>query len=613
MNEPIEVTYERELAFLEDTARAFAERYPATAKHLVPETGRSVDPHLERLVEGVALLTGQVRHKVAAGFPGLIETLLQIVYPHLSLIIPSMAIARANPPAGADLRGGWRMDKGTPVFSGAFGANAESLQYTVGYPVTLWPVDLKAASWEHSPFDIGSPPPRGASALLRLTFACRDGLTWDNLPIAKLRLHLSGERQFMAELYESLFNRCIGVVFRAADPDSARPAVSLPAQTCLHQVGLDLDEGLLPFPPESFIGYRLLMELLSFPQKFLFADLAGWDQVRGQGFGAEAEVLLFFSQAHPNLERTVSARNFLLDCTPIVNVFPQSTDPIDHHHRQPEHRIMPSRRQPRSMEVYRVESVRALDADTGALREVMPFYASRFGQPDAARLHYHATRRESVIEEVPGTEVYLAIADPDFRPDQPSNEVLDVHALCTNRDHPFKFQQAGDRLSLRGGAGWLELLHKPTPSLRRELGRAAYWRLLGQNVLNHVSLIDGRTGLAALRELLSLCDFSGPTTQQLAAVNRQIIDGIKSVRSRSVMAPVRSSAGRSGMCRGMAVEMEFDEEKYSGTGVLLVASVLERFLALYTGVNSFTKLMARTAQAEGYLKIWPPRAGANLL
>ena len=61
------------------------------------------------------------------------------------------------------------------------------------------------------------------------------------------------------------------------------------------------------------------------------------------------------------------------------------------------------------------------------------------------------------------------------------------------------------------------------------------------------------------------------------------------------------------------MQIEFDEEKYMGTGVFLVASVLERFFALYTAVNSFTKLWAKTTQADGYLKKWPARAGAHRL
>jgi type VI secretion system protein ImpG len=261
--------------------------------------------------------------------------------------------------------------------------------------------------------------------------------------------------------------------------------------------------------------------------------------------------------------------------------------------------------------------VRSIDADSGQVREILPFYACHFGQPEERPAYYHASRRASLMEEIPGTEVHITIVDPEFHPSKPGAGVLDVQAWCTNRDLPFKHQQAGDRLVLAGDPGgrqgWLDLLHKPTPPLRPPLKRGTYWRLLGQNALNHVSLIEGKERLAALRELLSLCDFSGPATQQLAAVNLQIIDGIRSIQARPILQRVKSSAAMAGMCRGMEVQIEFDEEKYMGTSVFLVASVLERFFALYTGVNSFTKVIARTTQAEGYLKTWPPRAGAHRL
>jgi len=37
--------------------------------------------------------------------------------------------------------------------------------------------------------------------------------------------------------------------------------------------------------------------------------------------------------------------------------------------------------------------------------------------------------------------------------------------------------------------------------------------------------------------------------------------------------------------------------------------VLERFLGLYTSLNSFTQTVARVRQRGGVLKKWPPRAG----
>ena len=57
--------------------------------------------------------------------------------------------------------------------------------------------------------------------------------------------------------------------------------------------------------------------------------------------------------------------------------------------------------------------------------------------------------------------------------------------------------------------------------------------------------------------------------------------------------------------------IELDESKYVGTGVYLFASVLERFLALYTTINAFSQLVAKTKAGEGIFKRWPPRAGEH--
>ncbi len=94
MAQPIEDFLERELVFLEEMAQPFAARYPANAKHLVAEPGANADPHLERMIEGFALLAGRIRFKLDSDFPVLTESLLQILYPHLGLIIPSMALSR---------------------------------------------------------------------------------------------------------------------------------------------------------------------------------------------------------------------------------------------------------------------------------------------------------------------------------------------------------------------------------------------------------------------------------------------------------------------------------------------------------------------------------------
>ena len=70
---------------------------------------------------------------------------------------------------------------------------------------------------------------------------------------------------------------------------------------------------------------------------------------------------------------------------------------------------------------------------------------------------------------------------------------------------------------------------------------------------------------------------------------------------------------RQGFARGTRIEMEFDEEQFSGAGAYLFASVLERFFGLYVSMNSFSQLVARSRQRKEPLEEWPPRAGQSVL
>ncbi len=106
----------------------------------------------------------------------------------------------------------------------------------------------------------------------------------------------------------------------------------------------------------------------------------------------------------------------------------------------------------------------------------------------------------------------------------------------------------------------------------------------------------------ALKEILKLYDLdNSPAT-------RQQISGIVSLQSQHVTKRIGQS-----FCRGMQVTIEFDEDKFVGTGLYLFASVLERFLAQYVSVNSFSQLVAKTIQKKEPLREWDPRSGNQIL
>ena len=58
--------------------------------------------------------------------------------------------------------------------------------------------------------------------------------------------------------------------------------------------------------------------------------------------------------------------------------------------------------------------------------------------------------------------------------------------------------------------------------------------------------------------------------------------------------------------------LRFDERAFEGSGVFLMGAVLDRFLAEYASVNSFTQVVVHTDQ-RGIVKTWPPRTGQGPL
>jgi type VI secretion system protein ImpG len=616
MAESIYRYYERELLFIRQMAQEFARLYPAAAGRLLLEPNRSVDPHVERLIEAFALLSGRVQHKLDDEFPELTDALLNVLYPHYLNPIPSTAVVQFVPdPTRTPMKDGFVLPRHSRLRTRPI--HDLPCKYRTTSDVTLWPVVVTAARVQAPPFPADFRPPPGTAAALRLTLQTQAGLKFSDLSLQTLRFHLLGDHHLVAVLYEALLNNCLQVVLRGPDEPARKPIVLTP-QEALRPAGFEPDEGLLEYPARSFAGYRLLTELFAYPAKFLFVEMDGLARACRAGFGRTLEVVCYLSRTSPVLEQGVDAATLRPGCTPIVNLFAQTAEPVPLTQARYEYRIVPDVAQPMGLEVYSVDEVLSVDPAAGVTTVYEPFYSFKHSSgPEQRRAFWYAVRRESTKESDRGTEVYLNLVDLDFDPHLPAASALVVRTTCTNRDLAGHLQRAGDQLLLELEAvaplSGIRCVRTPTLPLRPPMRRGAYWRLISHLSLNHLSISDPLEGKAALQEILRLYDFSDPESgQQFAEVNRLLIEGITAVSSRRVVGRTGTSAA-SGFCRGVEVTVEFDEEKYVGTGVYLFASVLERFLGLYASLNSFTQLVARTRQGEGVLKKWPPRAGEETL
>jgi type VI secretion system protein ImpG len=445
--------------------------------------------------------------------------------------------------------------------------------------------------------------------MLRLELRALPGNSFNTLKLDHLRFFLSGENTTARTLYELLFNHVGQVVIRGEAGRGAAPLVF--DKSALLPVGFGRDEGMLPYSPRSFPGYRLLTEYFVFPQKFLFFDIAGLERVSSSGFGERLEILLFLDRAIPDLEHRVNAESFRLGCCPIVNLFTQEADPIRLTQTKSRYHVIPDIRHPGAMEIYSIDAVRSTHLATHQTTEYEPFYSFKHASDaQRQRIYWSARREPSLEKDDSGTEMFLSLVDLDFDPMLPAAEVVSIRTTCTNRNLPNRLRASGGEhwgFQLDGHAPLERIvpLVLPTASSRLPIDQGR-WRLISHLALNHLSITDGEDGAAALREMLMLYDF--PTNK----VGAQHIAGLLSVTARRCVAPILDGTA-GGFCRGLDLTVEFDEDKYTGGGVFLFAAVLERFFGLYASMNSATRLTARSQQRQGQIKRWPFRVGDKTL
>jgi len=609
--------YQQELTFLRSMGAEFAARHSKIAGRLSLNADGTHDPHVERIVEAFAYLNARIRRKLDDDFPEIVGSLLEILYPHYQAPTPSMAIVQfqlARNQAG--LVNGYPIPRGETYLE-TEPVEGERCRFRTAYPVTLWPFELESASVLGRPWQAPMTPRSArATGAIRLQLKTFDKtLKFSQIKLDTLRFYLhAGQSQSANELHKLLFNHTVEIVL-ANGPQDPDPVI-LPLES-LQPVGFDRHSNVLPASPRSFPGYRLLTEYFSFPEKFLFADLTGLSAGRLASIGPGLEMYFFLDCAAPGLEQTIGRDNFRLGCTPIVNLFPQTADPFQLTHRKSEYRIIPDARRTSALEVYSVDHV-AATSPRGEHLDYVPYYSLQHDHAeDVARGFWHTTRRsgnatQSGLAADQGTEVFLSLVDLDFSPTAPADWTVHLKTTCLNRDLPRRLPFGGEhpKLDLVGGKGSVSSIHcltKPTATLRTHWEPRERWRILSHLSLNHLSLSNGTDGAEALREILRLYDVvDNPET-------RKLINGISQVETRRAVGRIGSTP--TGLCQGVEVALRLNEEAFTGSGMYLFTSVLDRFLGLYASINSFSRLVAMSEQRleQGPVWRWPARAGERTL
>jgi len=609
--------YNEELAYLRETAREFGEEHETVAARLGLKTPTDPDPYVERLLEGVAFLGARVQLKLQDQFPEFTQHLLTAVQPHYLAPTPSICIAGFEPKDGDPvLVDGYRMARGTELVATATDHANAAVTFRTGHEVTLYPLRIVEAEYLSTRAAVASYATAAnvrAEAGLRLRFEATTGVPLAKVMPRILPIYLDGSESVPGELYRQIAGEVVAVVAR--DPKSAGGASSwshLPKPT---QKGFADDEALLPAELRSFRGYRLLSEFFACPERFLFANLLGLDAAFPATTSGQCDVVLLFSRGSTILPGALGPSNFRLFATPAINLFEKQLGRVVVNGTDHEHHVIPDRTRPLDFEVFRILEVTAHMKDKIDPRPVAPLYSLGALMYDWREALFFvpriAMRRLSTKEQrlrrradYTGTETWISLTAPGGAERLDDIKELAVTALVTNRElaETLTFRGAQHFAPPGGPVRTVSVLRSPSkPRPPMGLNDAA-WRIIAHLTPNYATLApEDHDDPALLRDHLALYG------RQDDAVLRRQIDGILSIRSSPVVRRV-PGLDRMAVARGSRIRIVLDDGSYENGRMYLFSAVIERFLAEFATVNSFTECIFETP-VEGIVARWPARIG----
>ncbi|WP_323902699.1 type VI secretion system baseplate subunit TssF [Aeromonas hydrophila] len=585
----LEHYFRDELAFLRLQGREFADAYPELTRFL---SEQNTDPDVERLLEGFAFLTGNLRAKIEDEFPELTHGLLNMLWPNYLRPVPSMTIMQFSVIPGAIaqpalVRQGCQLDS-LPL-------DEVTCHFQTCHDTWVYPADICHIAAQ-SGNDLST---------ISLDIALHAPLPLSELQLDKLRFFLGGDSYTAYELYFWLSNQLSHIELEIDGKRFRQEAKALKS------VGFERDDALLPYPNNVYSGYRILQEYFCFPESFLFFELSGGEWPKQPLPVSEFKVHFCFDRPLP-AELKIRPDSFMLNCVPAINLFQHDSEPVNLNGRQAEYPLKASYRHADSFEIFSVDQVEGwvegnLGRSRGTPRIYQPFESFQHQIERAKQrlaLYYRVRVKEAVSGD--GFEHSLSFVRGDETTTVELDESISVTLTCTNRSRAARLKVGSVCVPTGSSPSFATFrnLIRPTRPLRPALDGSLHWTLISNLSLNYVSLLRRD----ALVQVLRTYDFPALHDKQAEQASRKRLAGIEEIETKPVDRLVRGMP-----VRGLKSVLSIRQSAFGSEGELyLFSTVLAHFFSLYASVNAFHLLeVVNLDNKERYQ--WPVQIGQHSL
>lgn len=601
--------YQTELSYLRQAGHAFSKKHPNAARKLDLSDKVSGDPHTERLIESFAFLTAKLHQKIDFHSNRIASSLLNITSPHLTSPFPSMCMIQLHPHA-SDFQ-----DRLLVIKKGSY-LSVRNKDDVLCRFQTVYPVSLclgRVSSAEFVPATKVPVSSRTVVPMHYIKLSIALDYSWEDIEknkLDELLFHISGHYSTAAQIYQILLSQNHSVpVLGVYDFDHVERFVTL-SENSLQPYGLETSQISLPIPGYSCHSHGLMKEFFHFPEKFLFLKLShlykalqSKNDLLSDQKGITFNIYLPVSSDYRLDAIPLNASHFKLNCTPIINLFEKTTDPIKLDYKRSEYKLVPDQRREKNFEIFAIDKIYTNDDTSGETIVIPPYFTAKHHQQRASIFWLNRNVSYGAHQ---GKDCYLSIIDRQLNPVEANIRVIFANTYCTNRHEASKIRSEGiysfdDNQSIKS----IENLMLPTSQVDAVEESEDLWKLVSTLSSHFLTLIDLPDHHLMLKDRLKL--YASQHSKQ-----KHIIDSIQVFEVKKIVRRIGQNLWK-GFSEGLEIKIGFDLNQYKENDSFLFSLILRNYLALNIPYHSFIEMVLVNLHNQKEYYRWKPISGIKEL